>query len=227
MLKYREIPHALARRQRPVDTCLGGMLIFVLALASVGHAQAPKITISMDRSSLNQMISHLHGATFANTWEGMPFQPSLALQVDTAEVVAIRDTDGTIDLDLAGNVKIQYSILDVVHHSSLGFTAELRTRPVNTEAQILLQVVKTEIKIDEPPIPNDIQLFPIQELVRKILLPEYIPLLDMRNLPKVTVPLPGKKPVTVRPTTPQVGVGKDRLTVFMTLKIEETPLAVD
>ena len=76
----------------------------------------------------------------------------------------------------------------------------MQTRPVSTNTAILLQVVTAEISLDDPPIPDTIELFPIEDLVRTILLPEYIPLLDMQDLKKIGIPLPGKSPVTVRPS---------------------------
>ena len=183
-------------------------------------ANPPEIKISVDRSSLNQMLSHLQGAIFANTWDEMPFRPTLSLRVDRAEVVTIHHTNATIDLQLKGNVQLHYYILEAEQRASLGFTAQMQTRPVITDTAILLQVVKANIILDDPPFPDAIELFPIEDLVRAILLPEYISLWDMQDLKKIGIPLPGKPPVTVLPTAPRIRVGKDRLILFMTLQIE-------
>ena len=203
--------------------CVGWTLSTIFALSSVALAEPPEIRISVDRSSLNEMLSHLQGAVFANTWEKIPFRPTLSLRVDRAEVITIRPTNATIDLHLRGNAQLRYSILEAEQSSSLGFTAWLQTRPVTTDTAILLQVVKAEITLDDPPFPDIIELFPIEDLVRAILLPDYIPLFDMQDLKKIGVPLPGKPPVTILPTTPRIRVGKDRLILSMTLQIESTP----
>ena len=203
--------------------CFGWTLCMIFAFSSVSLAEPPTIKISVDRSSLNQILSHLHGATFGNTWDDLPFRPTLSLRVDRAEVVTLHPTEGTIDLRLKGNVRLHYSILEAEQRSSLGFTAQMQTRPVNTDTAIFLQVVTAEITLDDPPIPDQIELFPIEDLIRATLLPEYIPLLDMQDIQNIGVPLPGKRPVTVRPTTPRIRVGKDRLILFMTLQIESSP----
>jgi len=213
--------------QRRWVMCAGWTLSMIFAFSCMALAKAPEIKISVDRSSLNQMLSHLQGAVFAKTWDEMPFRPALSLRVDHAEVVTIRHTNGTIDLQLKGNVQLHYYILEAEQHSSLGFTAQMQTRPVSTNTAILLQVVTAEISLDDPPIPDTIELFPIEDLVRTILLPEYIPLLDMQDLKKIGIPLPGKSPVTVRPITPRIRVGKDRLVLFMTLQIESSPSSAD
>ena len=207
--------------------CVGWMLNTIFALPSLALAKPPEITVSVDRSSLNQMLSHLQGAIFANTWDKIPFRPTLSLRVDNAEVVTIRHTNGTIDLLLRGNAQLHYYILEAEQSSSLGFTARMQTRPVTTDTAILLQVVRAEITLDDPPFPDAIELFPIENLIRAILLPEYIPLWDMQDLRKIGIPLPGKPPVTVLPTTPRIRVGKDRLILFMTLQIESSPSSAD
>ena len=203
--------------------CLGLMSFVFLLSCSASFAELPEIKISVDRSSLNQLLSHLHKTTFANTWKEMPFQPTLSLQVDTAEVVTMRHSNGTVDLLLKGDAQLRYYILESEQHVSLGFTAQMQTRPVYTETAILLQVVKAGLALDDPPMPNQIDLFPLEDLVRMTLLPEYVPLLDMRDLQNIRVPLPGKPSITVLPTTPRIRVGNDRLILTMSLQIESSP----
>ncbi len=217
MLLYANTMRTLALRW---VLCVGWTLSTIVALSSVALAEPPEIRISVDHNSLNQMLSHLQDATFANTWDKIPFRPTLSLRVDNAEVVTIRRTNGTIDLLLRGNAQLHYYILEAEQSSSLGFTARMQTRPVTTDTAILLQVVKANIILDDPPFPDAIELFPIEDLVRAILLPEYISLWDMQDLKKIGIPLPGKPPVTVLPTAPRIRVGKDRLILFMTLQIE-------
>lgn len=207
--------------------CVGWTLNTIFALSSGAFAEPPEIKISVDRNSLNEMLSHLQGAIFTNTWDKIPFRPTLSLRVDAAEVVTMHHTNGMIDLHLKGNAQLHYYILEAEQSSSLGFTARLQTRPVTTDTAILLQVVKAKITLDDPPFPDVIELFPIEDLVRAILLPEYIPLWDLQDLRKIGIPLPGKPAITVLPTTPRIRVGNDRLILVMTLQIESSPSSAD
>ncbi len=169
------------------------------------------------------MLSHLQGSIFTNSWNELPFQPTLSLRVNTAKVITIRHTNGTVDLHLKGDVQLHYAILEAEQLSSFGFTAQMQTRPVNTETKIILQVIKSNITLDDPPIPDGIELFPIQDLISATLLPKYIPLLDLKNLKKIQIPLPGKTPITIYPTAPRIRIGKDRLLLFITLQTESSP----
>ena len=202
---------------------VGWMLSTFFSLSSAALAEPPEIKISVDSRSINQMLSHLQGSIFTNTWDAIPLRPTLSLQVNTAKVITMHHTSGTIDLHLKGKVQLHYAILEAEQHASFGFTAQLQTRPVSTETAIILQVLKVNTTLDDPPISDEIELSPIQDLIRATLLPETIPLLDMQNLQKIGIPLPGKPPVTVHPTTPRIRVGKDRLILFITLQIESSP----
>ena len=63
---------------------LGCTLNAMFALSSTAFAEPPTIKISVDRSSLNQTLSHLHGSIFANTWEQMPFRPTIIVPPKTS-----------------------------------------------------------------------------------------------------------------------------------------------
>ncbi len=209
--------------QRRWVLCVGCALSMILTVSSITLAEPPEVRISIDRESLNEMLSHLHGSTFTHTWDNVPFKPTLSLSIDKAIILSINQSASTVKINIKGKVKLLYYILDTVQHSSLGFTAEMQTQPVSTSTAILLQVVDAEILLDDPPIPGTIELLPIEDLVRAVLFPEHIPLLNLQDIQKIAMPLPGKSPITIRPTTPRIYVGKDRLVLFMTLQIESSP----
>ncbi len=200
---------------------LTGLILFLSCATT--FAAPSEIRMSMDRGSLNQMLSHLHGAIFQNTWDKIPLRPTVALHVEHAEITSINQHVRTLDLTMKGKVEVRYHILEAEQHSAVGFTAHVQTKPITTPTSILLHVVDSEIQLEDVPIPGDIQIFPIDDLVRAVLLPEFIPLLNMEDLPKISVPIPGKTLVGVRPTTPRLRVGKDRLVLFLNLQTESIP----
>ena len=202
---------------------VGLLCIIGLLWCSHALAEAPEISISVDRDSINQLLCHLRGATFANTWDELVFRPTVSLHIETAEVATMHHHNETIDLHLKGNIQLHFYILETEQQSSVEFTADMQTRPISTDTAILLQVMDANVTLDTPIPSDDIELFHIHDLPHTVLFPKFIPLLDMKDLRSISIPLPGKTPVTVRPITPRILIGNNQLTFVTSLDIEPTP----
>ncbi len=189
-------------------------------LASEGSTEPPQIKITLDKSSINKLLSHFQGTTFSNTWKEMPFRPTLFLKIHSAQVTNFFPKDRQIGLDIKGRAKLEYFILGSQNNSAIEFVAKVRSSPRYTKDETFLQILHVDITFPNQELSEQIDILPIEELIQTILLPEFIPLFSFNDLQKLSIPLPGKAPVILIPKNKKIRLGKERLIVIISLQIQ-------
>ena len=100
--------------------------------------------------------------------------------------------------------------------------AKVRSSPRYTKDETFLQILHVDIAFPNQELSEQIDILPIEELIKTILLPEFIQLFSFNDLQKLSIPLPGKAPVTLIPKNEKIRLGKDRLIVIISLQIQPT-----